>query len=58
MMDPVPFCRSIATSLSFRLVFEQNLYGYYFMALAVSLVLVDVMCGRIRGDSWWRGSGS
>ncbi len=37
-------------SLSLRLVFEENLYGYYFMAMAVSLVLVDVMGGRIRGQ--------
>ena len=49
VMDPVPLVALIATSLSLRLVFEQNLYGYYFMALAVSLVLLDVVVGRIRG---------
>ena len=49
-MDPVPLLSLIATSLSLRLVFEQNLYGYYFMALAVSLLLLDVVGGRIRGE--------
>ena len=48
VMDPIPLLSLIATSLSLRLVFEQNLYGYYFMALAVSLVLLDVVAGRIR----------
>jgi hypothetical protein len=46
---PVPLLSLIATSLSLRLVFEQNVFGYYFMALAVSLVLLDVVCGRIGG---------
>jgi hypothetical protein len=50
VMDPVPLLSLIATSFSLRLVFEQNLYGYYFMALAVSLVLLDVVGGRIRGQ--------
>jgi hypothetical protein len=38
----------ISMSLGLRLVFENNFYGYYFMALAVSLVLVDVCRGFIR----------
>jgi hypothetical protein len=50
VMEPVPLLCLVATSLSLRLVFEQNLYGYYFMALAVSLVLVDIVNGRIRGQ--------
>jgi len=50
VMDPVPLLSLIATSLSLRLVFEQNLYGYYFMALSVTLVLLDVVGGRIRGQ--------
>ena len=49
-MDPVPLLALMALSLSLRLVFEQNLYGYYFMAFAVSLVLLDVVGGRIRGQ--------
>ena len=50
ILEPVPLLSLMATSLSFRLVFEQNLYGYYFMALAVSLLLLDVIGGRIRGQ--------
>jgi hypothetical protein len=49
VLDPVPLLALIATSLSLRLVFEQNLFGYYFMALAVSLVLLDVVRGHVRG---------
>ncbi len=49
-LEPVPLIALIAVSLSLRLVFEQNFMGYYFMALAVSLVLLDVVCGRIRGQ--------
>jgi len=47
VFDPVPLLSLVATSLSFRLVFERNI-SYYFMALAVSLVLLDVVRGRIR----------
>jgi hypothetical protein len=38
-----------AVALITRLVFEENLFGYYFMATAVSLAILDVVCGRIRG---------
>jgi hypothetical protein len=47
VLQPLPLVSLIATSLSFRLVFDQYVYGYYFMALAVSLVLLDVIRGRI-----------
>jgi hypothetical protein len=50
VLEPLPLVSLVATSLSLRLVFEQNLFGYYFMALAVSLVLLDVIVGRIRGQ--------
>jgi hypothetical protein len=49
-LDPIPLISLIATSLSLRLVFEQNLFGYYFMALAVTLIALDVVSGRIRGQ--------
>ena len=40
----------LALSLSLRLVFEENLHHtYYFMALAVSILLLDVVRGHIRG---------
>ena len=47
-LEPVALMSLVALSLSLRLVFERNFYGYYFLALAVSLVLLDVMAGRIR----------
>ena len=49
VLEPVPLISLLATSLSFRLVLEQNLFGYYFMALAVSLLVRDGVQGRIRG---------
>jgi hypothetical protein len=48
VLEPVPLLSLIATSLSFRLIFEENLFGYYFMALAAALVMLDVVRGRIR----------
>jgi hypothetical protein len=47
VLDPVPLASLVATSLCLRLVFEQNLFGYYFMAVAVSLLVLDCMRGRI-----------
>jgi len=49
-LEPVALVAVVALSLSFRLVFERNFYGYYLMALAVTLVLLDVIRGRIRGS--------
>jgi hypothetical protein len=48
VLEPVPLIALLATSLSFRLIFEVNLWGYYFMAVAVLLVILDVVRGRIR----------
>ena len=31
-------------------IFEQQMFGYYFMALSVSLLLLDVVRGHIRGS--------
>jgi hypothetical protein len=45
-LDPVPLVSLIASSLCFRLVFEVNLFGYYFMALSVSLIVLNVIMGR------------
>ena len=49
-VDPVAMLSVVALSLSFRLVFEQQLFLYYFMALSVALVLLDVLRGHIRGS--------
>lgn len=48
LLEPVPLLALVATSLSLRLVFEETLFGYYFMALAVALVLLDIAGGHIR----------
>ena len=47
-LDPVPLLSLIAVSLTLRLVFEVSLWTYYFMALAVCLVLLEVTQGAIR----------
>ncbi len=56
-LRPIALLSVIALSLGLRLVFEENLYSYYFMALAVCLVLLDVARGRIRGSlvAWLAG---
>jgi hypothetical protein len=54
VLEPVPLVSLVTLSLSLRLVFEANLIGYYFMALAVMLVLLDVVCGHFRaGVAAW-----
>ncbi len=47
---PVVLTSLVALTLGLRLVFEQNVFAYYFMALAVLLVLLDVTRGHIRGS--------
>lgn len=47
MLEPLPLLSLIATSLCLRLVFETNMVWYYPMAMAVSLVLLQVVRGRI-----------
>lgn len=49
LLEPVALVALIATTLGLRLVFEENLFGYYFTALTVMLILLDVVKGRIRG---------
>ena len=39
----------LAAALCLRLVFELNIWGYYFMPLCVGLVVLDVIRGRVRG---------
>ncbi len=47
VLDPLFLTSLVGTSLGFRLVLEVNLYGYYFMAAAVMLILLEVIRGRI-----------
>lgn len=53
-LEPLPLISLLATSLSMRLLFEQGLFAYKFMALATMLVVLDVVTGRVRGSllSW------
>ncbi len=47
-LRPATLMAVVAVSLSLRLVFEQLIVAYYFMALAVALVLLDVARGHLR----------
>jgi hypothetical protein len=49
VLNPIPLVSLMTCALVFRLVFEENLFGYYFMATSVSLVLLEVVRGRFRG---------
>jgi hypothetical protein len=49
VLKAVPLLSLVATALALRLVFEVNLWGYYFAASAVLIVITDVAIGRIRG---------
>lgn len=46
---PIPLISLVATSLSLRLVFEQGLFGYKFLALATMLIVLNVARGKISG---------
>jgi len=46
--QPEPLVGLVAVSLVMRLVFEVNLYAYYFLGTAVALIALDVIVGRIR----------
>jgi hypothetical protein len=48
VLEPIPLFSLLATSLWLRLLFEVNLWGYYFMAVAVLVLALDVVRGRIR----------
>ncbi|HVA53841.1 MAG TPA: hypothetical protein VNF05_10060 [Acidimicrobiales bacterium] len=49
ILSPVPLISLLASSLAFRLIFEENLFGYYFMAVSVALIVLDVARGQVRG---------
>jgi len=48
ILRPVPLLGLVTGSLVLRLAFEINLYSYYFVAVGVCLVTLDVVGGRIR----------
>jgi len=47
-LGAVPLMSLVAVSLGLRLVFEANLFTYYFMALTVTVVLLEATRGSIR----------
>ncbi len=49
-LEPAVVVSIIAVALALRLVFEQQLFAYYFMAISIALVLLDVVRGHIRGS--------
>ena len=49
VLSPAPLMSLVATSLALRLIFEENLFGYYFMAVSVALLMLDVAKGQLRG---------
>lgn len=52
--DPVILLGLLATVWSLRLVFEENLWGYYCMATGATLVLRDILARRAsRGTIYW-----
>lgn len=40
----------VAAGLLMRLVFEENIFGYYFVAVAVGLVVLDAVRRELRGE--------
>lgn len=51
VLQPVPLVSLLATSLSLRLVFEEGLFGYKFLALAVMILVLGIVRGRISWES-------
>ena len=47
-LEAVPLLALVAGSLTLRLVFEVNLIAYYFLALTVSLVVLEATRGLVR----------
>ncbi len=48
VLEPTALVSLVGTCLTLRLVFEENLWGYYFMALAVILIVLESVRGRLR----------
>jgi hypothetical protein len=48
VLEAVPLLSLVGTALALRLVFEINLWGYYFMAVTLALLMVDIIRGKVR----------
>lgn len=46
---PAPLTALLAAGFVLRLVFEVNLYSYYFIAATVGILAVDLVAGKLRG---------
>jgi hypothetical protein len=49
-LRPPALCSLVAFCLSLRLLFEQNFFAYYLVALVIALILADVVRGNVRGS--------
>lgn len=49
VFEPVVFTSLILLAMTVRIFFEVNLFGYYFMAMAIMIILLDIVRGHIRG---------
>ena len=47
-LEPAVLISLVGVCLAMRLVFEENLWGYYFMALAVMLIILESVRARLR----------
>ena len=57
LLAPAPLLSLLAACLTLRLVFEENLFGYYFLAASVTLLLADLLRGHLRGTTLaWLGT--
>jgi hypothetical protein len=50
VLEPSPLIALITISLALRLVFEVNLFGYYFMAVAIMLIVLDMVGEGLRAS--------
>lgn len=48
VLEPLPMVALAGLALSMRLLFEVGIFGYKFMAVGVTLVLLDIIVGRLR----------
>lgn len=51
VLKPVIMLSLVGLSFSARLVFEENLFAYYFLAVAVMMILVDATVGHLRAST-------
>jgi hypothetical protein len=50
IFEPTPLISLLAMTLSLRVIFEEGLFGYKFLALAVMLIVLAIVRGHVRGQ--------